>query len=95
MTQSDPPDPSFNSLLATLPWVKSLDPEDLQTFLTEMTPLYAQALATRDKAAFNLNLEAWEITAEQMAEPGTRTALLGASRPEEYAEVSRPRLGPA
>jgi hypothetical protein len=77
-------------LAGSWPWLRSLDDDDLDSFLAEMASLYAEAVATNDLGNLHRNLRAWQVTAAELDEPRIREALLGASGADDYVDAPRP-----
>jgi hypothetical protein len=82
-------------LAGSWPWLRSLDDDDLDSFLAEMASLYVEAAATHDLGNLYFNLRAWQMTASELDEPRIREALLGASEADDYVEAPRPEGGTA
>jgi len=77
-------------LAGSWPWLRSLDDDDLDSFLAEMASLYVEAAATNDLGNLYYNLRAWQMTASELDDPRIREALLGASEADDYVDAPRP-----
>lgn len=71
-------------------WVSHLDPEDRTAFWSEMNDLLLVATANDDVTALEQCLREWRATAECMADPEIRDALLAHLHPGDFGEVKRP-----
>lgn len=73
-----------------LTWLRHLDEADLATFLFEMRA--AVSVAYHDDALDELEqlVRDWRATADELADPARRDALLGGFDPDDYVDAARP-----
>jgi hypothetical protein len=76
--------------LGELAWLRAFDREDIQEFVGELSDALIAAEADQDTAVLDECINAWRITARQLADPLRRSVLLGTFEPEDYIEVSGP-----
>ncbi|MFG6197227.1 hypothetical protein [Nonomuraea sp. JJY05] len=80
------------SELGELAWLRSLDREDVEEFLSELQDAIIAANADEDTAVLDECLRAWRATARQLADPLRRSVLLGTHRSDDYVLVEKPDL---
>jgi hypothetical protein len=76
-------------------WLRYLPPEDLPEFVAAVRAALIVAAREQATAALDETLRTWRSTAEELADPEARAALLGESLPEDFVEVTRPESPPS
>ena len=76
VTTGSPPRLSESTpALKDIPWLRSLDRENLRTFLTEYAAAYQAALDKNSSEELDTLLKEWEATAEALTDPELRRLL--------------------
>lgn len=73
-----------------LTWLRHFDEDDLVTFLSEMRAAVSIAYHDDDLSELEQLVRDWRVTAEELADPARRHALLGRFPEEDFIEVERP-----
>jgi hypothetical protein len=73
-----------------LTWLRHLDDEDLATCIAELRDAVSVAYHDDDLTELDQLVRDWRITADELADPARREALLGSFNPNDFAEAERP-----
>ncbi|MFD0885048.1 hypothetical protein ACFQ08_10865 [Streptosporangium algeriense] len=78
------------SELGELAWLRSLDQEDMEEFLTELQDAIVAAKADEDTAILDECVHAWKATARQLSDPLRRSVLMGTHHSDDYVPAESP-----
>ncbi|MEU8267367.1 hypothetical protein AB0B89_09370 [Sphaerisporangium sp. NPDC049002] len=78
--------------LGELAWLRSLDREDVEEFVSELQDAIVAARADEDTVVLDECVRAWKATARQLSDPLRRSVLLGTHRSDEYVAAEEPEL---
>ncbi len=73
-----------------LTWLRHLDDDDLTAFIGELRVAVSVAYHDDDLTELDQLVHDWRATAEELADPNRREALLGGFTADDFVEVSRP-----
>ncbi|MEV4069075.1 DUF6247 family protein [Nonomuraea fuscirosea] len=76
--------------LGELAWLRTLDRDDMEEFLSELQEAIVAAKADEDIAVLDDCVHAWRVTARQLEDPLRRSVLLGKNRSDDYVAVEGP-----
>jgi len=77
--------------LGDLAWLRSVDRDDMDEFLSDLHEALVAASADRDLAVLDSCIKAWRITARQLEDPLRRSVLLGSHADSDFIEVQEPQ----
>jgi hypothetical protein len=73
-----------------LTWLRHLDDDDLTTFIAELRAAVSVAYHDDDLTELEQLARDWRATADELADPARRHALLGGFAAGDFAEAERP-----
>ncbi len=73
-----------------LTWLRHLDDEDLAVFIAELRAAVSVAYHDDDLSDLDQLVRDWRVTADELADPARREALLGSFAEADYVDVERP-----
>ena len=73
-----------------LTWLRHLDDEDLAVFIAELRATVSVAYHDDDLSDLDQLVRDWRVTADELADPARREALLGSFAEADYVDVERP-----
>jgi hypothetical protein len=77
--------------LGDLAWLRSVDRDDMEEFLSDLHEALVASSADRDLAVLDSCINAWRITARQLEDPLRRSVLLGSNIDSDFIEVQEPQ----
>lgn len=89
-TLATPSSPPFTTNYGEWPWLENFDDEDLQEFIHEILELLTAPTDEASEMRLEEMLQAWRLTAEELADPVRREILLGTHSGDDFVEAVPP-----